>query len=260
MFSQITNINSHASSAPRCFTWLIATSTAGKQETYSLLACSDKPGTGTLLPTDPAAASASTSVSPSASASASPKPNPNGDKSKTNVGAIVGGVIGGLVALLLVALLGWYINKQKRIGRAESEAARRKEIEDFVERNDWSDKNGGVGAMAAKGLSKGGDGGHGDREVHDMAAVATGANGHEGYAQSSSPGTDRGVGNLAYSVSSVSGTTATGSGYGASVSPATHMASVVEAPDSGVPRSEAPVEVAGTTVTRDTVQNRAELA
>lgn len=248
-----TDKDSHHSSAPACYTWLISTSTAGRQETYSLLGCTDKPGTGTLLPTDPA----------------SSDNNSSSGGSKTNIGAIVGGVIGGILALLGIALFAWYFMRQRRRGREEHQAAFRRQRESALSGSSWAD---------AKDPSDGGEkppsAMYAVPRRKEVAAAAVGMDAQDrSMAGAASPATtmttDRAGTvspneHLAYSVSSVSqaGSSQAGTGVVSSLSPVPPpLEGVVEAPDTSVPQeSSAPVEVPGTTVTRDTMQNRAELA
>lgn len=264
---------SHHSSAPACYTWLISTSTAGAQQTYSLLACTDKPGTGTLLATDPASTTSSTSSPKSSSGS-------GGGKRKSNTGAIVGGVIAGLVGLLGIAAFAAYVLKQKRKGRAEDAAAEKKmrdSQEEWMRGGSGGDGGGlpgygvvGAGEKSMKRKEVGGGAVSPDMEERSMMAVGAGQDRSMMTGGGTSPATtdrDGGVSpanaHLAYSVSSVSGTGShAGTGIVSNMSPVPptpHLAGVVEAPDTAV-GGGGPVEVPGTTVTRETMQNRAELA
>ncbi|KAK8149904.1 hypothetical protein G3M48_005191 [Beauveria asiatica] len=242
------------SSAPACYTWLTSTSTAGRQETYSMLGCTDKPGTGTLLPTDPASAGSSSSSSSGGG--------------KSNTGAIVGGVIGGILALLLILFLIWYVLRQRRRGAAAHVVADGSPRDSALSHASWAGEhdNSGGGGGAEKSYEA----------VPKRKPVPGSETQDSGYAATTSPATtatttmtDRASPNehLAYSVSSASGTMGSQGATGvvsslstAAAAVAPPLAGVVEAPDTGVPPdSAAPVEVAGTTVTRETMQNRAEL-
>ncbi|KAM3470144.1 hypothetical protein MY5147_006581 [Beauveria neobassiana] len=243
------------SSAPACYTWLISTSTAGRQETYSMLGCTDKPGTGTLLPTDPASAGSSSSSG-----------GGGGGGGKSNTGAIVGGVIGGILALLLVLFFIWYVLRQRRRGKAKHVVADRSLRDSTMSHASWAgehDSRGGGGAVEKS-----------YEAVPRRKPVPGSETQDSGYTATTSPATtttmttDRGSPNehLAYSVSSASGTMGSQGGMGvvsslSTAAPPPPLAGVVEAPDTGVPQDSAaaPVEVAGTTVTRETMQNRAEL-
>ncbi|EJP63238.1 uncharacterized protein BBA_07838 [Beauveria bassiana ARSEF 2860] len=246
------------SSAPACYTWLISTSTAGRQETYSMLGCTDKPGTGTLLPTDPASAGSS-------STSSSGGGGGGGGGGKSNTGAIVGGVIGGILALLLVLFFIWYVLRQRRRGKAEHVVADRSLRDSTMSHASWAEEH---------DSRSGGGGVEKSYEAVPRRKPVPGSETQDsGYTATMSPATttttttDRGSPNehLAYSVSSASGTMGSqgGTGVVSSLSTAAPppLAGVVEAPDTGVPQDSAaaPVEVAGTTVTRETMQNRAEL-
>ncbi|KAM3507850.1 hypothetical protein MY11210_006987 [Beauveria gryllotalpidicola] len=241
------------SSAPACYTWLISTSTAGRQETYSMLGCTDKPGIGTLLPTDPASAGSNSSSGGGG----------GGGGGKSNTGAIVGGVIGGIIALLLIVLFIWYVLRQRRRSRAEHAVADGRLRDSALSHASWAGEHDSRGSGVEKAYEA-----VPGRETQDRRSIG-------GYAATStSPATtttttttaaDRGSPNehLAYSVSSASGTMESQGGAGVVSSLSTALpplAGVVEAPDTGVPQdSAAPVEVAGTTVTRETMQSRAEL-
>ncbi|OAA38449.1 hypothetical protein BBO_07087 [Beauveria brongniartii RCEF 3172] len=253
------------SSAPACYTWLISTSTAGRQETYSMLGCTDKPGTGTLLPTDPASAGSSSSSSSGGGGGG------GGGGGKSNTGAIVGGVIGGILALLLVLFFIWYVLRQRR---------RRGKAAHVVADGSLRDSALSHGSWAGEHDNRRGGGGGVEKSyeaVPKRKPVPGSETQDSGYAATTSPATttttttmtDRGSPNehLAYSVSSASGTMGSQGATGvvsslstAAAAPPPPLAGVVEAPDTGVPPdSAAPVEVAGTTVTRETMQNRAEL-
>ncbi|KAM3505953.1 hypothetical protein MY10362_002643 [Beauveria mimosiformis] len=255
------------SSAPACYTWLISTSTAGRQETYSMLGCTDKPGTGTLLPTDPASAGSSSSSSSGGGGG-------GGGGGKSNTGAIVGGVIGGIFALLLILFIIWYVLRQRRRGKAAHVVAGGSLRDSALSHGSWA------GEHDNRGGGGGGGGGGGVEKSYEAVPKRKPVPGSEtqdsGYAATTSPATtttttmtERGSPNehLAYSVSSASGTMGSQGATGvvsslstAAAAPPPPLAGVVEAPDTGVPQdSAAPVEVAGTTVTRETMQNRAEL-
>lgn len=211
-----------------------ATATTGNQQgAYTILGCSDKAGTATLVPTDPATSSSSKSSG----------------GSNTNTGAIAGGVVGGVAGLGLLGALLWYIMKQKRTGRRENEEALRKQAEADAEHQAFA------GAAASGALTE---------KKRDIAALASDerrgaafaayAHGHSPSQESRSVGSPDG--NLTYSTSMAS---QAHSGWVSNPSPVPPMAGVVEAPDSRVEDTGAPVEVPGTTVTRETIQNRAEL-
>ncbi len=246
-------VDSHHSSAPACYTWLISTSTAGKQETYSLLGCTDKPGTGTLLPTDPASSSSSSSRG----------------GGKTNIGAIVGGVIGGILALLGIALFAWYFMRQRRRGRQEHQAAAaaalsRQQRESGASWTEEGSEKHQQTAMYANSVPR-------RKEVPGTGEAALAAGACASPATTMTTTTDRAgtsspsERHLAYSVSSASQTGSSSFGTAGVVSNLSTvpppLEGVVEAPDTGLPPQEsgAPVEVQGTTLTRDTMQNRAEL-
>lgn len=250
-------VYSHHSSAPACYTWLISTSTAGKQGTYSLLGCTDKPGTGTLLPTDPASSGSSSS----------------GGGGKTNVGAIVGGVIGGILALLGIALFAWYFMRQRRRGREEQRAAAtaataaalsRQQRESGASWTEEGSEKHQQTAMYANSVPR-------RKEVAGSGEAALAAGACASPATTMTTTTDRAgtsspsERHLAYSVSSASNTGSSSFGTAGVVSSLSTvpppLEGVVEAPDTSLPPQEsgAPVEVQGTTMTRDTMQNRAEL-
>ncbi|KAJ4148594.1 hypothetical protein LMH87_003058 [Akanthomyces muscarius] len=228
----------HHSSAPACYTWLISTSTAGKQETYSLLGCTDKPGTGTLLPTDPASSSSSSS----------------GGGGKTNIGAIVGGVIGGILALLGIALFAWYFMRQRRRGRQEHQAAAaaalsRQQRESGASWTEEGSEKHQQTAMYANSVPR-------RKEVPGTGEAALAAGACASPATTMTTTTDRAgtsspsERHLAYSVSSASQTGSSSFGTAGVVSNLSTvpppLEGVVEAPDTGLPPQEsgAPVEAA----------------
>ncbi|EGX89637.1 hypothetical protein CCM_07889 [Cordyceps militaris CM01] len=226
-------------SAPACYTWLIPTSTDGKQSTFSMFACTDKAGTGTLLPTDPASASTTTTSSSTAGGG------------KSNIGAIVGGVIGGLLGLLAIALFIWYVLRQRRRGRAENAAAAAaRDGDEKPAAQTYADVYGAV--PRRKAVPSGTE----ETLLRDRS-VTTSSGG--GWSAAAREGTASPQEHLAYSVSS--GSTA-GTGVVSSLSSAPPpLAGVVEAPDTAVANTaDSPVEVPGTTVTRESMHSRAELA
>ncbi|KGQ04225.1 hypothetical protein BBAD15_g10529 [Beauveria bassiana D1-5] len=212
-------------------------------------------------PTNPAPARSSPQTRPAPAPVPAPAAAAAAADGKSNTGAIVGGVIGGILALLLVLFF-----RQRRRGKAKHVVADRSLRDSTMSHASWAgehDSRGGGGAVEKS-----------YEAVPRRKPVPGSETQDSGYTATTSPATtttmttDRGSPNehLAYSVSSASGTMGSQGGMGvvsslSTAAPPPPLAGVVEAPDTGVPQDSAaaPVEVAGTTVTRETMQNRAEL-
>lgn len=224
----------------------MTTAQSGRQETYSLLGCTDKAGVGTLLPTDPASSNSSSPGSVSGS----------GGRHGVGGGTIAGAVIGGLAALGLIALLLLYIRRQRKRGAEESRLAQAEQ-----QKKDGEDEDFRHDLLAAQKKGHRMDHGLGMTQGTTTNAATAATMQDRNSSSLHPPETDRSVanvspnGNLSHSVSGVS--EATGRSPGQSPSP---LAGVVEAPDTAVEESGSPVEVAGTKITRESMQTRYELA